>query len=103
MPFRVRDEGLQEGATDTVATSSRGHVDADLGDAGVDAAARHRTQRRPPEDQPFVSRDQPTDVKVTGVPLLPAGCFGLKGRRLRGDTLDVYGADTLPVLRAESI
>src|SRR5919199_1363688 len=99
--FGALDQPFEQRATDALSACRLRDVGADLGDAGVAAAARHRRTRDPADDLAVGLGDEPVLGEMGSVPVRPAGHFQLEGRVPGGDPLGVDAGDLGPVARPE--
>lgn len=96
--FRLSDQvGEQLGANSSALCSLR-DVNADLGDAGIDAAAGYGGEGGPSEDFAAARGDRPTRWEVTLVPLAPVRGRLLEGSVSGGDTFQINSAHCLPMI-----
>src|SRR5437773_2330863 len=72
------------------------NINAYFGDTAVDAALRHRTERRPAGDAAGAGH-QSRAAKMRRVPLFPGWRLGLEGRVARGDTFPIDSSHLLPI------
>src|SRR5262245_7981474 len=78
MSLRGLDQRAHQRAADAETARRRRDVEADFGNAGVDRAPRHRTQRGPTENAVAASGHKAALRQMTGVPTLPIRRFGFK-------------------------
>ena len=70
----VDDQGSEQLRAHPHAACTFGHIDADLGDAGIGTAVRCGAQGGPPDDLVSDACHQPAMAQVLGVPRLPRRC-----------------------------
>ena len=94
-----RCECGQQRTADARAARRLGDVDADLGNAAVRTAVRHRGERGPSDDASVVvDRDQPVTGEVAGVERLPGGTASLERGDAGGQARVVDPGDRRPVV-----
>ena len=76
------------------------NINAYFGDTAVDAALRHRTERRPAGDAAGFAAGaghQSRAAKMRRVPLFPGRRLHLESRVARGDTFPIDSSHLLPI------
>jgi hypothetical protein len=102
-PLRRLDQGLQEGLADPMTPGRGRHVEADLGDPGVDRPGRDGAQGRPPDECSPGPGHEAAMRQVAAIPRPPVGGVRLEGGVAGGDSLPVDGPDRLPVGRRHGL
>ena len=95
--FGFSDEAREQRRADTRAARGLSNVDADFGDACIDAAAGHRRERGPAENFAVFGRDKAAAWNVAAIPLSPFGSRLLEGGVAGGDSFEIDGPHRVPV------
>ncbi len=92
--FRRADGALYQSGANSVSTKTAADVDADLGDAGIDATIGDRAERRPASELLIADRDETTLIEMRLVPPTPLRGAGFERRipRLQSFTVDPQNA-----------
>ena len=89
--------------TDRQSARPLGDVNADLGDAGIHAAAGNTAERRPSNHVVVLLRYQAARLQMACIPFFPLGSRGFKGGVAGGDAFGVDGPNRRPVGRGHAV
>lgn len=97
--FRHADQPFEQGRADPVSMHGFRYIDADLSDPGGASGIGYGRQRRPAVDGAVrCARDEPADIEMSAVPVLPSRRVGRKSGNPGRQTFGIEGAHLFPVV-----